>query len=137
VKVYSFGYGGRPPAEFIEILTREGVRAVVDVRLRPERASLGSYARAKTPDKGIEGLLARSGIAYHSMVELGNVFIECEDWKERYREYFPRVAEQLTARLAGVPEPFCLLCAERDASACHRQFILEYLASQGGEIGYL
>ncbi len=81
---FTVGYGGRVPAEFAHLLAKAGVRTIVDVRLRPDKASMGSFARAKDADKGIAGLLARAGIGYVSLPELGNVFLEYDDWAERY-----------------------------------------------------
>jgi uncharacterized protein (DUF488 family) len=137
LKLFTIGYGGRDPEEFLATLVAHGVRAVVDVRLRPERANPGIYARAAGEGKGIEGLLARGGIAYFPLVELGNVFLECDDWEERFGEYFRRVGDLLTARLGGVPEPFCLLCSERDARKCHRRVVAEHLAAKGYEVHHL
>jgi uncharacterized protein (DUF488 family) len=131
-KLFTAGYGGRTPAEFLGLLTRAGVRAVVDVRLRPDKASLGAFARAKSPDKGIEKLLAGAGIAYRSLPELGNVFLEYDDWQDRYPRYLERAGGLLLDRLAGVPEPFCLLCAEKRAADCHRRAVAEFLAARDG-----
>jgi len=40
---------------------------------------MGAYKKAKEPNKGIGGLLAKNGISYISLLELGNIFIEYED----------------------------------------------------------
>lgn len=130
--VYTIGYGGRTPDDFLGLLTRAGVRAVADVRLRPDRSGMGVWTKAKTPDKGIEKLLAGAGIGYHSLVELGNVFRELPDWQDRYRALIDRAGDLLVARLDVVPAPFCLMCAEKKAADCHRRPIAEFLARTRG-----
>ncbi len=42
-KFFTIGYGGTEPGQLISILKENGVEAVVDVRLWPHRASMGSY----------------------------------------------------------------------------------------------
>jgi uncharacterized protein (DUF488 family) len=151
MRIYTIGYGGRAPQEFVELLKSKGVRAIVDVRLRPDRAAMGAYARAKTPDKGIERLLAGGGIRYFSFVEMGNLFLDFPDWADRYRRMLSLCGELLTERLglAGdglgmapqrpdrVPEPFCLMCAEKKADDCHRKLIADFLAARGHEVEHI
>jgi uncharacterized protein (DUF488 family) len=138
MKLFTIGYGGRTAGEFVSLLAARGVRALVDVRLRPDRAHMGMWTRAKMPDKGIQHILNGTGIAYYSLPELGNLFIECPDSLGLYRALVERAGELLVGRLGGIPEPYCLLCAERKADECHRQFVADYLAkTRGSEVEHI
>jgi uncharacterized protein (DUF488 family) len=137
MKFFTIGYGGRKPQDFIALLHKAGVRTVVDVRLRPDRASLGFYAKAKSPDKGIEGLLSAAGISYRSLPELGNVFLDSEDWPGLYEELIQKAGALLTRRLQQTTAPFCLMCAEKRVAECHRRIIANYLVAQGHEVEHL
>lgn len=130
---FTIGYGGRNPDNFIKLLADHGIKTVVDVRLRPDKASLGSYVKSRDHAKGIAGLLTRAGIGYVSLPELGNPFLEYDDWPSRYAEYFRRVGPLLLDRLTPeIPEPACLMCAEKRVSECHRRHIAEYLERERG-----
>ena len=137
VRIFTIGYGGRKPRDLLALLRENGIRTVVDVRLRPDRACLGSYVRARDPDRGIVALLAGAGIEYRPFVELGNVFLDFQDWPERYRQLLQRAGDLLTQRLAEVPEPFCLLCAEKRSDECHRKLIADYLVRRGREVEHI
>jgi hypothetical protein len=69
--------------------------------------------------------------------ELGNVFLHYEDWRERYAKLLSQAGDLLTAGLAGLEEPLCLLCAERRVEECHRYHISEFLRAKGHEIEHL
>jgi len=137
MKFYTIGYGGRKPQDFLDLLKERGVKVVIDVRLRPDHSSTGSFAKAKSSDKGIKNLLATVGIEYLSVVELGNVFMEYSDWRERYRDLLEKAGDLLTQRLRNVSSPFCLLCAEKSPAECHRFLIAEYLVSKGYEVEHI
>jgi len=138
MKLFTIGYGGRSQADFINLLRSNGVRAVVDVRLRPDKASMGIWVKAKTEDRGIQKILSTAGIEYRSLPELGNLFLDYPDWRERYEQFLEKAGGLLFSRLSGLPEPFCLLCAEKKAEDCHRRQIAEYLVrTQGVEVQHL
>ena len=129
---FTIGYGGRTPDDFARLLAERGIATVVDVRLRPDRASMGSYALAKDADKGIAGLLGRAGVGYVSLPELGNLFLGYPDSLARYAAFVERAGPLLLDRLADVPGPVCLLCAEKRVAECHRLAIADHLARTRG-----
>lgn len=138
MKIFTIGYGGRGKEDFLALLKANGVRTIVDIRLRPDRASMGIWVKAKTSDKGIENWLAEAGIGYRSLIELGNLFLDFPDWQQRYEELLGGSGELLTQRLLEIPRPICLLCAEKRASECHRQQVAAFLANRkGAEIRHL
>lgn len=124
--MYTIGYGGRTPRDFIALLQGHHVDTIVDVRLRPDRAAMGSYVKAKTSQQGISHLLQQAEIRYLSLTELGNVFRDYEDWNRRYTTFFNVAGEQL---LENVPlhDGACLMCAERRVAQCHRKIIADWL----------
>ena len=71
--LYTIGYGGRRPQDFVTILTQANIGLVCDVRAEPRRAYRGTYTF--NPEKGsgpLPRLLAQAGIAYEWFPELGN-----------------------------------------------------------------
>jgi uncharacterized protein (DUF488 family) len=126
-RAFTIGYGGRKPAEFTRLLTDNGVKTLADVRLRPDRANMGVYAKAKEADKGIAGLLAAAGVGYVSLPELGNLFLEYDDWPQRYEKFLALAAPVLFDRLEGITGPVCLMCAEKKVCECHRRHIAAHL----------
>src|ERR1700678_341217 len=103
MKFYTIGYGGRVPADFASLLVLHGIRSIADVRIHPDRASMGAYVRARSADKGIEKLLADRGVAYRSFLELGNLFRDLEDWRPSSRALFDRAGDLLIERLGELP----------------------------------
>jgi hypothetical protein len=137
MKIYTIGYGGRRPEEFLELLKAKAIRTVVDVRLRPDRSAMGIYVKAKDPGKGIAHLLAGEGIGYLSFVEMGNPFVDLPDWAERYRRLLELAGDLIIERLAQAPEPFCLLCAEKKVEECHRKLLGDFLAARGRQVEHI
>jgi uncharacterized protein (DUF488 family) len=133
----TIGYGGRAPQDFVRMLREAGVRTVADVRLRPDRAAMGAYSKARDPDRGIERLLGEAGIAYVSVLELGNVFMGHDDWATPFRRLLDAAGELLTERLLTLDGPVCLLCAEKQPEQCHRGLVAEWLVARGHEVEHL
>jgi hypothetical protein len=93
---------------------------------------MGCYVKARTEDKGIQRLLANRGIGYSSILELGNLFKDLDDWRPSYGALFERAGDLLVGRLQDLPQPFCLLCAEKRVADCHRLVIADFLVKTRG-----
>lgn len=135
--IFTIGYGGLEPSKFLVLLKQHSIRSVIDIRIRPNRASMGSYVLSKAPDKGIQGLLKREGISYFSFLELGNPFLDLPDWKERYKKLIDAAGRVLIERLHDTPGPICLLCAEKDPDDCHRWLLATFLQDRGQEVQHI
>ena len=137
--LYTIGYGGRHPQDFVAILTQANIGLVCDVRAEPRRAYRGTYTF--NPEKGsgpLPRLLAQVGIAYEWFPELGNP--DRQDPEIRaFQQLMAREAESRLQRLRTCVQALraCLLCAEQDAQRCHRRIITAYLTAYGYSVQHL
>jgi uncharacterized protein (DUF488 family) len=137
--LYTIGYGGRHPQNFVTILTQANIGLVCDVRAEPRRAYRGIYTF--NPEKGsgpLPRLLAQAGIAYEWFPELGNP--ERQDPEIRaFQQLMAQEAERRLQRLQTCVQALCacLLCAEQDAQRCHRRIITAYLIASGYSVQHL
>ena len=137
--LYTIGYGGRHPQDFVTLLTQANIGLVCDVRAEPRRAYRGTYTF--NPEKGsgpLPRLLAQVGIAYEWFPELGNP--DRQDPEIRaFQQLMAREAESRLQRLRTCVQALraCLLCAEQDAQRCHRRIITAHLADYGYVVQHL
>ncbi len=132
--VYTIGFTKKSAAEFFELLTRAGVDAVIDIRLR-NKSQLAGWAKG---DDLRFFLKAIADIGYEHHVELAPT-AEILDgyrgggsWDGYVRAFLPLLEERKAAALGReilqrhkVP---CLLCSEPTPEQCHRRLVAEYWA---------
>lgn len=138
--IFTVGYQGRSIDGFVDLLEREGVQRVADVR---------DNAWSRKP--GFTGStlaehLDEAGIAYEHLGELGTPKRvrdalgegELEDFETAYREH---LAEQTDAleRLVELAQdaPTAMMCMERDVEDCHRRMLAQRLEQQGWSLVHL
>ncbi|MCD4732891.1 DUF488 domain-containing protein [bacterium] len=130
---YTIGYEGLSQDEFIDILTKENISHVVDVRRNP-------ISRKKGFSKnGLREALDNNGIEYSHLRSLGidssqrKNLQTTQDYASLLRWYkkntIPNSQELLQAILGLIEEAsVVLLCFEKDYHICHRSIIAEELA---------
>lgn len=114
ITIYTWGYQGRTAQTLLEIVEREGVDLVVDVRGNP-------YSRR--PQWRKEGLEDTLGDIYRWIGWLGN-----ENYQEATAPVLrdpDRGMDELALEIDGGASRLLLLCYERDWRECHRQMVVD------------
>jgi uncharacterized protein (DUF488 family) len=155
MQLWLIGYGAWPVAtrarKLVEALRARGVTRLVDVRLNPCSSDLAAgrpYGpklwNLQAGDAGLVALLAKAGIAYTWLVELGNpqrqdpamavlrahLADPAGDWPVH------RGLERLAAMLRAETDTLALLCACGDGRSCHRTVVAEAVRDRhfGGDL---
>jgi len=133
--LFTIGYEGKSIEAFINILIRNDVRLLCDVRKNPQSRKLG-FSKRK-----LKHIAQTVGIKYIHTPELGvesdkrRLLETIEDYRCLFRDY----KESLPGRTALLEEVYMLLCAnnrvalmcyEREPEMCHRHIIRDYLVEK-------
>lgn len=133
--VYTIGYAGFKPDEFIRTLKKYAIKVVVDVRSSPYSHYYSEYDKEK-----LSSVLQANGIYYrHYAAEFGARQNNSAYYPEGYLDFesFAKSA----AFLAGVAKlkqgmqmnySFVLLCSEKDPLMCHRSILVARAFHEAG-----
>ena len=130
--LFTIGYEGRSIEAFINVLIRNGVKLLCDVRKNPLSRKFG-FSKGK-----LEHITGAVGIKYVHIPDLG---IETEkrcaletlkDYEVLFSGYsknLPNLEPQLDRvhSLLRSDSRIALMCYEKDASMCHRHVIRDYI----------
>ncbi|NJL08300.1 MAG: DUF488 domain-containing protein [Methylacidiphilales bacterium] len=130
--VYTIGYEGTDIQHFIEALKGACIEIVVDVRAVAISRKKGFSKRA------LSGHLALAGIEYLHLVQLGDPKPgrdaaragHYDEFRKIYKRYLAGSSPQaqlieLATIVCG--KTTCLMCFERDPTACHRSIVASSL----------
>src|SRR5206468_1099270 len=133
VHIFTIGFTKKNLKQFIELLKSEGVRTLIDVRLR-NTSQLAGWS--KYPDFAYL-LEAGFGIHYEHHPEFAptdellDTYKKEGDW-QWYENHFNHLLESRDLQESGQAlfekNDICLLCAEPTSDKCHRRLVADYLA---------
>jgi uncharacterized protein (DUF488 family) len=128
-RLFTIGYQGRTVPEIVAALREAGVERVIDVRELPLSRRRGF---SKTP---LSAALAAAGIGYIHVRAAGNPYrheaADVERCLALYNAHLDARPEVVrTIRQLASEGPAALLCAEENASHCHRSVIARKAASR-------
>jgi uncharacterized protein (DUF488 family) len=144
MEIFTVGHGAGPAAALVEVLRREGIRVLVDVRTAP-----GSRRHPQYGKDALAASLAEAGIAYEWEKELGGCRTARPDSPHAairnpsFRGYadhmetgaFRHGLERLIRRAASGPT--AVMCAETVWWKCHRRMIADALVTRGIDVFHL
>lgn len=135
--MFTVGFSGKSAHDFFELLTRAGVRTVIDVRLY-NTSQLAGYTK-------------RDDLAYFAQTIVGADYVHLPqlaptkeilndfkrgaiNWGQYEAAFNGLIAARRIETVIGREQlaNACLLCAEAKAEHCHRRLVAEYLAKNWG-----
>ena len=134
-KIFTIGFSGKKPDDFLDILNAAKINCVWDIRLWRTSRFVPFYSGTN--------LAATLGSRYEHHPEfapttgiLAGYKDDCIAWPDYERMYRELLATRNpTAGLAlNSLDRICLLCTEKSAHQCHRRLAAEYIAEQFPDI---
>ena len=134
-KIFTIGFSGKKPDDFLDILNAAKINCVWDIRLWRTSRFVPFYSGTN--------LAATLGSRYEHHPEFApttdilagykDCCITWPDYERLYRELL--TLRNPTAGLAlNSLDRICLLCTEKSATQCHRRLAAEYIAEQFPDI---
>jgi len=132
--IYTIGFAQKPARKFFDILLKNGVKRVIDIRLN-NKSQLAGFTKGDDLAYFLDKI---AGIGYTYLAaaappkELFDGYRDGKiDWPTLERGYLQALDER--GILAGDPGLFadaCLLCSEPKPQQCHRRLLAEYIAAR-------
>lgn len=127
--IYTLGYSGRTQVEFLNLLSENQIRKVIDIRKNP--ASQIEYFNKRH----LETELSTRDIEYYFFGrELGNFY---EDGFEAYTKTTDFKIALISLKEIAIKDKTAIMCFEKNPFECHRRFITQALEKEGWEITHI
>lgn len=127
VFLYTLGYQGLSPKDFVNRLKENDIKVLVDVREISWSKKIG-FSKSQ-----LENIISQHGIKYVHMRKLGSPSPIRKKLKENadYESFFIEYGNYLNTQMQELEDLrkitndaiCCLMCFEKDANLCHRKII--------------
>jgi len=145
LKLYTIGFSGKTARQFFEVLKKNKIECLVDIRIYPSSDDAGFCSQEDLP----YFLEEIASCGYSHRLELAPTekllddYHQYPDW-EKYVDGFTQLMDERKIPFSLDREFFegkncCLLCFEPTAEFCHRRLVAERIMEhwQGVEIVHL
>ena len=139
MELYTVGFTKKTAKEFFELLTKNKIKRVIDIRLN-NKSQLAGFAKGEDLKYFLEEI---GNIEYVYMPEYAppkellkgyrDKEISWEEYESQYHKTL-RDREILKNIDWALFDRGCLLCSEESATNCHRRLLAEHLATSNKKI---
>jgi uncharacterized protein (DUF488 family) len=146
MKIYTIGFTQKSAETFFELLRKNSVKRLLDIRLNPN-GQLSGFAKQEDLPYLLDNLAA--GCLYEYMPDLApskeilSDYRSDGDWQNYVRRFEAlmdqRQVPEILDQFGFEAQTSCLLCSESEPTQCHRRLVAERLAAhwQGAKIFHL
>jgi uncharacterized protein (DUF488 family) len=140
MKIFTIGFTKKSLEEFVELLQRNKIKRVVDIRANPS-SQLAGFAKSRDLEYLLKKLLNIDYIHVKELAptrELLKKYRKDKKWGE-YEEEFNKIIskrriETYFDKMTRNVDAICLLCAEDKPEQCHRRLVAEYFDKKFKEV---
>jgi uncharacterized protein (DUF488 family) len=141
VEIYTIGFTRKSAGQFFELLKRNGIRRLVDVRLN-NISQLAGFSKRDDLQYFLREILDAEYLHEPLLAPTQDMLDDLKkrhgSWVEYERRFLQlmreRRIEQKFDRLF-FRERTVLLCSEPTAEHCHRRLVVDYLSVHWGDVG--
>jgi uncharacterized protein (DUF488 family) len=132
MKLYTIGFTKKDARTFFELLIKNNVKTVIDIRLN-NHSQLAGFTKGKDLEYFLEAI---AGIKYHYFIQAAPEESLLKSWQDKkitWSEYETTYKAMLVKRNildridVKILDDGCLLCSEPTPEQCHRRLLAEYL----------
>lgn len=140
VTVYTIGYEGKSPAEFLWILQNSKIQQLIDVRELALSRKNGFAKSALSKIMREHNIIYKHFPALGSPREIRHKLWQEGDYKEFFKEYSGALSraesQEYLTDLEGLAHVrrTAIMCFEKDVEKCHRKIIKERLIKDGFKV---
>lgn len=139
INLFTIGFTQKTAQNFFELLTKAGVKRIIDTRLN-NVSQLAGFAKRKDLEYFLREI---AGIEYVHILDLAptkdildNYKKKKGDWDTYEKSFLDLMKKrQIETKISSeILDHSCLLCSEAKPHHCHRRLVAEYLDNKLGNI---
>lgn len=133
MKLYTIGYSGKTAEDFFELLKKNKIECLVDIRIYPNHDGVLYASKRDLPYllREIADCAYEHNVSLAPTSDLLDKIHEDNDWVYYEQEFSRLLAEreipQSLDRNLFWQNTCCLLCFEETADYCHRRLVAEHI----------
>jgi len=139
MKLFSIGFTKKSASDFFELIRRNGIKLLVDIRLN-NSSQLAGFSKKSDLRYFLREICGTEYIHEPSLAPTKDILDEYKrsgDWAQYEKSFLElltirEIENRLDHNLFNTPTVF--LCSEPEPEYCHRRLVLEYLKKKWGNI---